>query len=117
MRVKNKEAGGWESQTKLLTETTEQRGRQKRGRQERRRGLRTGSASDAKQPLSREERGQSWGEHPEKYTFLQGREGVASLRMPAPLKHASLPSSPDCQLCRNGDDAMYFHLNAYNSAR
>lgn len=50
------EADGRESETRLLIETTEQRGRHRR-RKGKRRDPRADSASGDKQPLCREERG------------------------------------------------------------
>lgn len=106
----------WES-NQLFTETTEQRGRHRRRKMERRRVLRTDCASDSNSPFPVRKGEQSWGGTSREVYLPTGTEGVASLHMPVPLKHTSLPSSLDCQLWRSGDNTMYFNLNAYSSTR
>lgn len=71
----------------------------------------------ANSPFPARQGEQSWGGTSRGVYLPTGMEGVASLPMPVPPKHTSLPSSLDCQLCRHGDDALSFNLNAYNSAR
>lgn len=77
-----------EANQKQPTETIELRSRHRRKRKERRKDLRTDSASDGRQPLCRDEEGtESEKGHPENWypNFRDGRETSHPIHF-APLK-------------------------------